>query len=132
VLRDRESQNTALKLLLLILEKRRGKCASRMVTTMAPLLNGRRSSGSFAMFGGDAPGFPAPHCLSRRAFEPPVDHRSSWQLRSLTGAGDDSSRAFDLCGMNGHGPFVSLDPSADRVSDLPVLHRREICRALSR
>jgi hypothetical protein len=33
--------------------------------------------------------------------------------------------------MNGHGPFVSLDPSADRVSDLPVLHRRKICRALS-
>jgi hypothetical protein len=26
--------------------------------------------------------------------------------------------------MNGHGPFVSLDPSADRVSDPPVLHRK--------
>jgi hypothetical protein len=35
-------------------------------------------------------------------------------------------------GMNPHGPFVSLDRSADRVSDLPVLHGREICRALSR
>jgi len=30
--------------------------------------------------------------------------------------------------MNGDGPFVSLDPSADRVSDLPVLHRKSFAR----
>jgi hypothetical protein len=29
--------------------------------------------------------------------------------------------------MNGDGPFVSLDPSADRVSDPPVLHRKALC-----
>jgi hypothetical protein len=57
---------------------------------------------------------------------PLVDHRSSKQLRSHTGAGDHSSRAFDVCGMNGHGPFVPLDPSADRISDLPVLHRKSL------
>ena len=55
---------------------------------------------------------------------PPVDHRSSQPLSSLAGAGDDFSVAFDVCGMNGHGPFVSLDPSADRVSDPSVLHRK--------
>jgi hypothetical protein len=55
---------------------------------------------------------------------PPVDHRSSQPLSSLAGAGDDFSVAFDVCGVNGHGPFVSLDPSADRVSDPPVLHRK--------
>jgi hypothetical protein len=38
----------------------------------------------------------------------------------------DSSRAFDVCGMNGHGPFVPLDPSVDRISDLPVLHRKSL------
>ena len=32
------------------------------------------------------------------------------------------------CGMNGHSPFVSLDPSADRVSDLPVLYRKPFAR----
>jgi hypothetical protein len=53
---------------------------------------------------------------------PPVDHRSSYQLRSLTGAGDNFSRTFDVCGMNRYGPFASLDPSADRVSNPPVLH----------
>jgi hypothetical protein len=57
---------------------------------------------------------------------PLVDHRSSKQLRSHTGAADDSSRAFDVCVMNGHGPFVPLDPSADRISDLPVLHRKSL------
>jgi hypothetical protein len=30
--------------------------------------------------------------------------------------------------MNGDGPFVSLDPSADRVSDSPVLHRKPFAR----
>ena len=30
--------------------------------------------------------------------------------------------------MNGDGPFVSLDPNADRVSDLPVLHRKPFAR----
>jgi hypothetical protein len=32
--------------------------------------------------------------------------------------------AFDVCGVDGHGPFVSLDPSTDRVSDPSVLHRK--------
>ena len=66
--------------------------------------------------------FTAPRSASRCAFMPAVDHRSSLQLRPLTGAGDNSSRAFNVCGMNGYGPFLSLDPSADRVSDPPVLH----------
>ena len=57
----------------------------------------------------------------RRA--PPVDHRSSYQLRSLTGASNDSFRAFDARRVNGDSPFVSLDPSADRIPDPPVLHR---------
>jgi hypothetical protein len=60
----------------------------------------------------------------RQAFMPFVDHGSSYQLRSLAGAGDDSSGAFDVCRMNGHGPLVPLDPSADRVSDPSVLHRQ--------
>jgi len=55
---------------------------------------------------------------------PFVDHGSSYQLRSLAGAGDDSSGLFDVCRMDGYGPSVPLDPSADRVSDPPVLHRQ--------
>jgi hypothetical protein len=58
----------------------------------------------------------------RCAFMPLVDHRSSYQFRSLTGTIDDFSRTFDVCGMNRYGPFASLDPSADRVSNPPVLH----------
>jgi hypothetical protein len=64
----------------------------------------------------------APGYALRCAFIPPVDHRSSYQLRSLTGADDNFSRTFDVCGMDRYGPFASLDPSADRVSDPPVLH----------
>jgi hypothetical protein len=86
---------------------------------------GRSDSISFAMSAAirRAYKFTAP----RRALRmPPVDHGPSYQLRSHTGAGDESSRAFDACGMNGHGPFVSLDPNADSVSDLPVLHRKPL------
>ena len=39
----------------------------------------------------------------RRA--PPVNHRSSYQLRSLTGASDDFFRAFDARRVNGDSPF---------------------------
>ena len=53
---------------------------------------------------------------------PPVDHRSSNQLCSLTGASNDSFRAFDARRVNGDSPFVSFDPSANRVPDPPVLH----------
>jgi len=60
----------------------------------------------------------------RHAVMPLVDHFSSNQLSSLAGAGDDSSSAFDVCRMDGHGPLVPLDPGTDRVSDPPVLHRR--------
>jgi hypothetical protein len=60
----------------------------------------------------------------RHVFMPFVDHGSSCQLRSLAGAGDDSSGLFDVCRMDGYGPSVPLDPSADRVSDPPVLHRQ--------
>ena len=48
---------------------------------------------------------------------PPVDHRSSNQLRSLAGASNNSLRAFDARRVDGYSPFVSFDPSADRVPD---------------
>ena len=57
---------------------------------------------------------------------PPVNHRSSNQLRSLPGASNDSFRAFDARRVDGYSPFVSLDPSADRVPDPPVLHRKPL------
>jgi hypothetical protein len=59
-------------------------------------------------------------CFALRV--PLVDHRSSYQLRSLAGARYNFSRTFDVCGMNRYGPFVSLDPSTDRVSNPSILH----------
>jgi hypothetical protein len=66
----------------------------------------------------------APGYALRCAFIPPVDYRSSYQLRSLTGADDNFSRTFDVCGMDRYRPFGRSIRARIVYLILPVLHSK--------
>jgi hypothetical protein len=61
--------------------------------------------------------------LRRVAFQPSVYHGARLQFCFLAWSADDLPLHLDARRMNGDGPLLSLDPSADGVSYAPVLHR---------
>jgi hypothetical protein len=57
------------------------------------------------------------------AFQPSVYHGARLQFCFLAWSADDLPLHLDARRMNGDGPLLSLDASADGVSYAPVLHR---------
>jgi hypothetical protein len=58
--------------------------------------------------------------------QPSVYHGTSPQFRVLTWSGNDLTGHFDATRVNGHEPFLPLQPSPDGVSYASVFHMQSV------